>query len=64
MGSKCTGSREHEAKKTREQGAKKSNLGSREHKILGIVSKNIHTILRIFFFASLRSTNFLTSILL
>ena len=26
MGSKSTGSREHEAKKTREQGAKKSNL--------------------------------------
>ena len=38
MGSKTTGSREHRAKKTREQGGKESNLGSREKKILGIVS--------------------------
>ena len=41
MGSKRPGSREHGAKKTREQGAKESNLGSREQKILGIVSKNL-----------------------
>ena len=38
MGSKSAGSREHGAKKTREQGAKESNLGSREQKILGTVS--------------------------
>ncbi len=47
MGSKSTGSREHGATKTREQGAKESNLGSREQKILCIVSKNL-MILRIF----------------
>ncbi len=41
MGLKSIGSREHGTKKTREQGAKKSNLGSREQKILGIVSKNL-----------------------
>ncbi len=41
MGSKITGSREHRAKNSREQGAKESNLGSREKKILGIVSKNL-----------------------
>ncbi len=35
MGFKSTVSREHGAKKTREQGAKESNLGSREQKILG-----------------------------
>ncbi len=38
MGSKSTGSKEHGTKKTREQGAKESNLGSREQKIQGIVS--------------------------
>ena len=38
---KSTGSREHGAKKNREQGAKESNLGSREQKIVGIVSKNL-----------------------
>ena len=32
------GYREHGAKKTREQEAKESNIGSREQKILGIVS--------------------------
>ncbi len=63
MGSKSTGSREHGAKKTREQGAKESNLGSREEKILGIVSKNLSRFLG-FLFASLRSANFLTPILL
>ncbi len=41
MGSKSTWSREHGVKKTREQGAKKSNLRSREQKILGIISKNL-----------------------
>ncbi len=41
MGSKSRGSREHGTKKTREQGAKESNLGSREQKSLGIVSKNL-----------------------
>ena len=41
MGLISTGSREHGAKKTREQGAKESNLGSMEQKILGIVSKNL-----------------------
>ena len=41
MVSKSTGNRAHGAKKTKEQGAKKSNLGSREQKILGIVSKNL-----------------------
>ncbi len=40
-GVKSTGSREHGAKNTREQGAKESNLVSREQKILDIVSKNI-----------------------
>ena len=39
--------------KTRGQGAKGSNLGSMEHKILGIVSKNLTRFLG-FFFASLR----------
>ncbi len=63
MGSKSTGSREHWAKKTREQGARESNLGSREQKILGIVSKNLTRFLG-FFLASLRSANFLTPILL
>ena len=63
MGSKGTGSREHGAKKTREQGAKESNLGSREQKILGIVSKNLTRFLG-FFFASLRSANLLAPILL
>ncbi len=52
MGSKSTGSREHRTKKTREQGAKGSSLGSRELKILGIVSKNLTRFLG-FFFASL-----------
>ncbi len=41
MAFKSTGTREHGAKKTREQGAKEINLGSREQKILGIVSKNV-----------------------
>ncbi len=41
MGLKSTGSREHGTKKTREQGAKKCNLGSREQKILDIISKNL-----------------------
>ncbi len=41
MGLKSAGSREHGAKKTREEGAKQSNLGSREQKILGVVSKNL-----------------------
>ncbi len=63
MGSKSTGSREHGAKKTREQGAKESNLGSMGQKILGIVSKNLTRFLG-FFFASLRSADFLTPILL
>ena len=41
MRPKSTRSREHGAKKTREQGAMESNLASREQKILGIVSKNL-----------------------
>ncbi len=57
MGSKSTGSREHGAKKTKEQGAKESNLGCREQKILGIVSKNLTEFLG-FFFASLSSPFF------
>ena len=61
MGSKSTGSREHGAKKIREQGAKESNLGSREQKIFGIVSNNLTQFLG-FFFVSLPSDNFLTSI--
>ena len=61
MGSKSTGSREHVAKNTREQGAKETNLGSREQKILGIMSKNLKRFLG-FFFASLRSDTFLTPI--
>ncbi len=63
MGSKSKGSREHGARKTREQGAKKSNLGRREQKILGIVSKNLTQFLG-FFFALLHFANFLKSILL
>ena len=34
-------SREHGAIETREQGEKECNLRSREHKILGIASKNL-----------------------
>ncbi len=41
LGSKSTGSRELGAKKTREQGAKEIDLGSREQKILGIVYQTI-----------------------
>ena len=63
MESKSTGSREHGAKKTREQGANEGNLRSREQKILGLVSKEPTQFLG-FFFASLRSVNFLTPILL
>ncbi len=63
MGSKSTGSREHWAKQTWEQGAKDSYLGSRDQKIMGIVSKNLTQFLG-FFFASLSSANFLTPILL
>ena len=40
-GSISTGTREHGAKKTREQVAKESNLGSMEQKIMGIVSNNL-----------------------
>ena len=29
------------SKKAREQGAKESNLGSKEHRILDIISKNV-----------------------
>ncbi len=45
MGSKSTGSREHGAKKTREQGAKESNLERSGQKIMGIVSKNLTQLL-------------------
>ena len=62
MGSKSKGSREHVAKKTREQGAKESNFGSREQKILGIVSKNLAQFLG-FFFTSLHLADFLMLIL-
>ncbi len=54
MGSKSTGSREHGAKKTMEQGAMEINLGSKEQNILGIVSNNITRFVR-FSFALLRS---------
>ncbi len=62
------GSVENGVKKYREQGAwgqrnqvagtKESNLGSREQKILVTVSNNLKQFLG-FFFASLRSANFL-----
>ncbi len=55
------GREENGVKKYREQGAKESNLGSRELKILLIVS-NILKQFSGFFFASLRSAIFGTSI--